>query len=278
MDTVAPEAPEPSATAEATAERAAPKRRWRVPTSIVVTFLGIALTAWLLPAFTHQWEDRQKAQELKATIVADVASASARALVGGEAIWAPRKVDREKVADEWSRSSLAIETRLRAYLPEQIVTAWKIYTWMIDRFVDGHRVQGETALLTAAATMVGARPGEDLERPENASLDPEGLVLDPGAVIAAKDVFGQASRAKHPLQKAAPSFKAGTYDFYELQAVKHYLEVDQLQRDLNREEYNKFVQSALVIFQQELTREILAAHVAGYSTTSRDLLNDLLPF
>jgi hypothetical protein len=210
--------------------------------------------------------------------VADVASATAGALINGEAIWAqpPRKVNREKVADEWAHSSLAIETRLRAYLPERIVTAWKIYTWMIDRFVDGHRVHADTALLTAAATMVGARPGDDLELPEKASLDPEGVVLDSGAAEAARYVFDMASRGVPGVR--GPSFKAGTYDSYELQAVTDYLELTKGDRNLTRDPYNRFVQSALVLFQQELTREILAAHAFGYSTRKRDLIHDLLPF
>ena len=84
MDTSERDAPERSATAEVPAERAAP-RRWKVPTSIVVTFLGIALTAWLLPAFTRQWEDRQKARELQAGIADNIALATAElvAAVGG---------------------------------------------------------------------------------------------------------------------------------------------------------------------------------------------------
>jgi hypothetical protein len=41
-------------------EKAAAKSvRPRVPTSVVVTVLGAALTVWLGPAFTRQWEDRQ---------------------------------------------------------------------------------------------------------------------------------------------------------------------------------------------------------------------------
>src|SRR4051812_10469288 len=135
----------------AAAEKKRPLLR-RVPTTFVVTLLGITLTAWLLPAFTRQWDDRQKAQELKAAIVADMAAATGAALVGGEAIWAragqklPRdrvaarsslktgRSQRDSVADTWARSSLTIESRLRAYLPQQIVKAWQVYTWLVDRF------------------------------------------------------------------------------------------------------------------------------------------------
>ena len=53
----------------------------RVPTPLVVAVLGIVLGSWLLPAFTRQWDDRQKAGEVKAAIVAQIASASGRALL-----------------------------------------------------------------------------------------------------------------------------------------------------------------------------------------------------
>ena len=36
--------------------------------------------------------------------------------------------------------------------------------------------------------------------------------------------------------------------------------------------------SSLVAFQEEITRETLASHTTGYSTTKRDLVHDLLPF
>ncbi len=32
----------------------------RVPTPLIVTLLGIVLTAWLLPAFTRQWETARR--------------------------------------------------------------------------------------------------------------------------------------------------------------------------------------------------------------------------
>jgi len=55
------------------------RRQWsrvKIPTSVVVTAVGIALTAWLLPAFTRQWDDRQKEHELKTALIAEVGSTS----------------------------------------------------------------------------------------------------------------------------------------------------------------------------------------------------------
>src|SRR5690348_6647810 len=84
----------------------------RIPTPVVATLVGIALTAWLLPAFTKQWDDRQKAHELQTRMVADMASASAHALTGGDAIWASRRVNKAAVADAWSVANLQLEARL----------------------------------------------------------------------------------------------------------------------------------------------------------------------
>jgi hypothetical protein len=52
----------------------------RIPTPLIVTLLGIGLTAWLLPAFTRQWDDRQKAHEIKAALAFQIAAATADAV------------------------------------------------------------------------------------------------------------------------------------------------------------------------------------------------------
>jgi hypothetical protein len=267
--------------------------RWRlgVPTSVLVTFAGIALTAWLLPAFTRQWDDRQKAQELKAAIVADMASATARALVGGEAVWAtpPRKVDRAQIADDWARSSLAIEARLRIYLPKRIVTAWQIYTWMVDRFAGGGRVQAEAALQSAAQSLLDLAPSDSTSEgvpthvpTPTASTDSGHRGLDPGAVEAARKVLNWG--LKKGRNAKGPTFGPfrvhsgeGTTQINTFFIVRDYVEGDRRGDGTEIAPYSVIVQSALVSFQEELTREVLAGHATGFSTSAQDLLNDLLP-
>jgi hypothetical protein len=79
-------AAESNGPAHAQEEGAAHRRGlWRrIPTPVIVTLIGLALSAWLLPAITRQWDDRQKAHELKSAIVAEMAAATAPALIGGE--------------------------------------------------------------------------------------------------------------------------------------------------------------------------------------------------
>ena len=258
--------PEQDGTVAHDAKAARERRRLRVPTSVLVTFVGIALTAWLLPALTHQWDDRQNSQELKAAIVADIATATAQALVGGEAIWAkpPRPVNRAKLADDWSRASLRIEARLRAYFGPPIIAAWQIYTWFVDRFVDGRRGQARAALLAASRSLSGN------------PLVGGGLVdLDPGAAYALAGVLSIDDARL--VACSCPSFETkGWQEESAFSSIVGY--VGPQVREYGRLSGPRTMQAALVSYQQELTRELLAAHASGYSTTSRDLLNDLLPF
>src|SRR5215469_17017810 len=80
---------EEAAKAEPKAENKPLLRRLRrPPTALLVTLLGIALTAWLLPAVTRQWNDRQSAHAVQAGIVSDMTAATARVFQGGDALWA----------------------------------------------------------------------------------------------------------------------------------------------------------------------------------------------
>jgi len=109
MDEVAP-------AAGAAAEKK-PRLLRRVPTSLIVTLLGIALTAWLLPAFTRQWDDRQKAHELKTSLVTEMTAATAGVLVHSrEALTSeePEKV-LSRTSVDWQLSSIRIEQKLRSY-------------------------------------------------------------------------------------------------------------------------------------------------------------------
>ena len=238
----------------------------RVPTSLVVTLVGIALTAWLLPAFTRQWDDRQKAQQLKAAIVADMASASARALIGGEAFWSGRQVDETQVLDAWTVASLQLETRLRTYVGAPYVTAWQIYSWLVTRFNNAHRGQAVESMITATQAPIH---------------------LDPGA---SKAIAGVVMISDNAVPNG-PHFEASRLSLFEELAV-HNLR-SYLRPYLNKQALpvppQGFVlppgmtygpntaEAALLAVQAELAREILGAHVAGYSTNAHDFFRNLIP-
>ena len=107
--------------------------RWpTVPMPIMVAVVGLLLGSWLLPAFTRQWDDRQRAGELKAAIVADVASVTGRALMSAhEAATAtsggPQPAGSAPTAGtEWSISSLEIRATLQAYFGPGAADHWAL--------------------------------------------------------------------------------------------------------------------------------------------------------
>ena len=109
----------------------------RIPTPLIVTVLGICLSAWLIPAFTRQWDDRQKAQELKAGLVTEMSEAASAALIGSRArIFGLKPARGEPSISEvnytWSLAATSIEAKLRAYFPQSIVLDWRSYTVLVE--------------------------------------------------------------------------------------------------------------------------------------------------
>lgn len=201
----------------------------RVPTSLVVTLVGIALTAWLLPAFTRQWDDRQKAQEVRAAIASQIAVETAHALLASNKAsrallhsshYDPRfgySVSTANGLDDiWLGSRIAIETKLRAYF-----SAEEVY-----RGLDQYNVSmSDVFAIASGANGLTARQ--------------------------LQEHFGMS-------QRSAKIIADDAGDGYMLEALGY------LNEEMLNEE-NRFV------------GEIFDAHVAGYSTTSHDLLHDLIP-
>ncbi|HET6315847.1 MAG TPA: hypothetical protein VFG86_05275 [Chloroflexota bacterium] len=267
MDAAAPDAAEPPDKSETTGETR--KRSWprlKIPTGVIVTLLGIALTAWLLPAFTRQWDDRQKERELKTVLATDMATATAKALVGGEKIWSQRSPhnqraasqqitpqQRTELADDWARAQLEIEARLRSYFSAEAVTSWELYAWMVDRFIDGHRV-------SAAAALRDVVRGEVRLDPPVADAAANVLALGRG-VVGPRPIFDGDS----PVEKQEVS---------ELrQLLKPYMSTYGPVPSTWRP-YEKL----LMLVEQAVADQVVADHAAGYSTTTRNLIHDLLPF
>jgi hypothetical protein len=135
-EATAPEVPasgEPEPDAEEVDEL---RRRWwsrvrtgwsRVPTPLVATVIGVFLSAWLFPAFTRQWDDRQKARDFQASVVSDVVSATAKVLDEAQRASDHRRkrghgtvpvtddTSAVAAARQWSIASLRIKARLRIY-------------------------------------------------------------------------------------------------------------------------------------------------------------------
>ena len=215
----------------------------RIPTSLLVTLLGIALTAWLLPAFTRQWDDRQKAHQLASAVTAQIASLSAHVILQSRrvehrrppqirgvialpngTIVTPVSVSRWNTLDDsWLAARVKIESRLRAYFASDVVAAW-------------HRYEQTIRWLLII------------------SLAP----VDKFADYGADNAFGiRIERLRNALASIRAYYRGGRADAAEL----HYADIV----------------NAVLRKQNQLARQILAAHVNGYSTTTRDLLHELVP-
>jgi hypothetical protein len=115
---------------------------------LIVTLVGIVLRAWLLPALTRQWDDRQKAHELKVGVTQDIAGATADALFGGNTTYEPSQngsvlaalahttpVLAAERTRAWELSSFKIESELRAYFPSSRLAAdWHRYSDAVREF------------------------------------------------------------------------------------------------------------------------------------------------
>jgi hypothetical protein len=237
-------------------------RRWlRVSKAVLVSFLGLAVTAWLVPALTRQWDDRQREHELKAAIVADMASSTARALVGGEAVWSdqpPTKQARKQIGDEWALSALEIEAKLRSYFPSSVVASWEVYSWAVDRFIDARHVSAAAALQDAVTS--------------ETRLDVHVSDAAAALLVRGENTYGR-----------VPTFDGDNPTDKD--------NVDQLERMLSsyvtryREEYEAqptlarwpALEKRVLGLEEAVADQILDSDAAGFSTTTRDLVNDLLP-
>jgi hypothetical protein len=236
----------------------------------VVTFIGLVLSAWLLPAITRQWDDRQKAHELKAAIVTDMASAAAPMLTRGEEIHVGGRrvnaVDQRAGWGEWSRAKLEIEARLNAYFSRNIVLEWKLFSYFVD-YIDPTITFGSPLarrFRSDAATEVGIATAGPTE------TDVEYLTaLAP--LINPKRGF---------IELNANLFPPSTLILLE-RSLSRSSELTIIRRSVSgsihkRSRFTLFEQS-LLSFQAAIANEVLAADPTGYSTTTGDLLRDLIP-
>jgi hypothetical protein len=277
----APEAAEPQEKAEPQAEPR--KRRWwrfKIPTAVIVTLVGIALTAWLLPAFTRQWDDRQKERALKAKLVADMAAASAQMVIEGEDFLASGRNavpsgHRHSLA--WSRAQLMVGARLRAYFPSgpgpfnfpsRIAADWQIYTYLVTFFDPAARspASGSGADVLAAHVV-----GQQIKDDENFELAIENLRLWAPLLNRARAQNEGVYQFPNDDTTFGPTLKNTPSGYFEHQAVADFVE-------MNRTQKYAAYESALLSYESAIAERVLAAHPSGYSTTTRDLIHDLLPF
>ena len=126
--------PENAAEAEAGAPR--DRRRLHVPTSVLVTVLVAALSVWVAPAFTRQWEDRKQARQLQAQVAEQVALATAdlgqRINSFARAEHPTGLTESELVKEYWLIKQAGIDVRLRAYFSPDMRSAWRKFNKFVE--------------------------------------------------------------------------------------------------------------------------------------------------
>ena len=248
--------PPPSAE-DAPAPPTPTRRLLRLAKAAGLTVLGLALTAWLLPAMTRQWDDRQKEHELKAAVISDMASATARALVAGEAIW-PRQTPSPEPASThaWDVSALEIAARLGTYFSPSVVASWEIYAWAVDRFLDDHSDSAVAGLTDAVGTKK----------------------LDPAVAGAMAQLLAPgAGRTVPPTLTFGPNL-LGT-DAEDLATLRTMLSPELAQ---DRAAFQglaewTYLEKRILDLERAVAAQVLHSHATGFSTTTGDLLRNLVP-
>jgi hypothetical protein len=229
----------------------------RIPTSLLVTLLGIALTAWLLPAFKQQWDDRQKALELKTALAAQIADATARALIrSNPAFRTAGRLDPGKSISEltngakgaklleadarlnrlWLTDRIAIDAKLRAYFKSpDVVAALASY-------------QNTMRALFSVATFPWAKYPNDPRMHQD--FPPAEMARRLGVPTAT-------------LVNDLESVRNGLGDAFGNQLAAE-VAFDDISNGVLKKE-NAFIDT------------IFEAHVDGYSTTAHDLIHNLIP-
>lgn len=113
-----------------------------------MVLFGAAVSAWLVPAFTRQWQDRQKEREIKVALVSEIGDSTSDALVTSQyvasGVLPNGQAEYNRVSLDWARRSAQVEARLEAYFPGQaLVDAWRDYSIVVQN--DFYLLTGEKA-------------------------------------------------------------------------------------------------------------------------------------
>lgn len=254
----------------------------RIPTSLLVTLIGIVLTAWLLPAFTRQWDDRQKAQQVKSAVVTDMAQATADALTGGRRLlfhpvkggsYAVMFDPPPGVSERWSKDSFRIEATVRAQLSGRVAELWHQYSVLVE------------SLLVAASGLGDFSSGLQSTTyytrvsPENPETRLPRKVLNglPGfdkTLNDLNDLVYERIRTIRQVVKQRAAIKK--MDLLLERGWSSPPEKALIAGGDLREKYARMA-ARLLKLEGTVAGHVQAAHVRGYSTTTGDLLHDLIP-
>jgi hypothetical protein len=227
----------------------------------VVTLIGLVLSAWLLPAITRQWDDRQKAHQVKTALVTEMAEASARAFTGARRLLFVPRLDvaagdfapPPQPLEQWSKESTRIEAELRANLTPRDVRLWQHYSTLVDTLV-----ATATGISSANSGVGGTTFSAQLLR--GAAFPKSDLVGFEKTFNAITAWSGQRLSVPKKIAKLRKALDTGTKNAGWRLLLK----------------YASF-ETTVVGMEQTIAKRVMNGHIRGYSTTWRDFFHDLIP-
>lgn len=120
----------------------------RAPKPVLMVLFGAAVSAWLVPAFTRQWQDRQKEREIKVALVSEIGDSTSDVLVTSQFVASQAltngQAEYNRVSLDWAQRSAQVEAKLGAYFPGQaLADDWRKYSIVVEN--DLYLLTGETA-------------------------------------------------------------------------------------------------------------------------------------
>ena len=162
-------------------------RRLSLPKPLLATVAATLATAWIFPALSHQWQDRQKAKELTAGLVSQMGSHTSEALVTSSFLTNnrfPSSGDSSKPGFnqevfnrldlEWRTSSAEIEAQLQAYYPNPVVKEWRDYSalvWGTYRLITDNKSARPGTVKRLRELFAGEVPGRYIDKMEKPWMD-----------------------------------------------------------------------------------------------------------
>lgn len=156
------------------------RRRVPLTKSILATVAATLATAWLFPALSHQWQDRQKAKELTAGLVSRIGNQTSQALVTSSFLTYnrfPSSSDSStpgfnqevfnRLDLDWRTSSAEIEAELQAYYPDRVVDEWRDYSdlvWGTYRLITDNKSSRPGTVRKLRELFTGVVPGWYIEK------------------------------------------------------------------------------------------------------------------
>lgn len=134
------------------------------------------LTVLILPAFTRQWDDRQKARELKAGLIEDMALTLIRSHQYDVAVIAKDSPDPPRSEDQLYANSARVAAKLAAYFSDELANRWENTVIELETMAELAKMAAapppsstvakdgwDTAILDSVYELLHQRPPKDVD-------------------------------------------------------------------------------------------------------------------